>query len=52
MLGEMAARHNLSVRLHRYRIDTAVRVRIERICRAARGIEPGDAVAGLPADVL
>ena len=48
--GELAARQNLAVRLHRDRIDTTVRVRVERISQAGRGIEPGDMVARLSAD--
>ena len=31
--------------------DSAVRVRVERISQAGRGIEPGDAIARLSADV-
>ena len=31
-------------------IDSTVRVRVERISQAGRGIEPGDAVARLSAD--
>ena len=49
---ESAARQNLAVRLHRDCIDSIVRVRVERISRAGRGIEPGDAVARLSADSL
>src|SRR5476649_274356 len=48
--SEIAAHQNLAVRLHRDRIDTGVRVRVERICQAGDGIEPGDAVTGLSAD--
>ena len=33
-------------------MDTIVRVRVERICQAGRGIEPRDAVARLSADVV
>ena len=52
MLREIAARQNLAVRLHRDCIDNTVRVRVERICQAGRGIEPGDAVARLSADAV
>ena len=48
---ETAAGQNLTVRLHRDRMDIIVRVRIERIRRSGRSIEPGDAIARLSADV-
>ena len=50
LLRESAAHQNLAVRLHRDGIDSTVRVRVERISQAGRGIEPGDAVARLSAD--
>ena len=33
-------------------MDNIVRVRVERISQAGRGIEPGDAVARLSADAV
>ena len=33
-------------------MDSTVRVRVERIGQAGRGIEPGDAVARLSADAV
>ena len=50
--GEIAARQNLAVRLHRDCIDITVRVRVERIGQAGRGIEPGDAIARLSTDAV
>ncbi len=49
---EIAARQNLAVRLHRDGTDSTVRVRVERISQAGRGIEPGNAIARLSADAV
>jgi hypothetical protein len=46
-----AARPDFAVRLQPNCTDPIICVRIERICQARRGIEPGDAVARLSPDV-
>ncbi len=53
LFDEIAARQNLAVRLHRdCPDDKLVRVRVERVSRSGRGIEPGDAIARLSADAV
>ena len=49
--GEKAARYDLAVRLHRDHIDRIARVGVERIRQAGSGIEPGEPIARLAADV-
>jgi len=47
---KIAAHQDLTISLHSHRADSAIRVRIERICQAGSGIEPGDVITGLSAD--